>query len=410
MSVLRAALGNAEMWRDRIFNLGFELTYLRDVQTMCSDATIQVRRLVRNFEQRMADVEEQIWDERHNVKYGFSFRGIATAGLYDIILLHDWYACNAPRKTHKEMGFADKKKFNAWRRHCNTIAYNLRKNQYSKMLEMEKVRLEDVINELQGKLSGDNRTLKYDDKYGREAKEEQDKSVKKPWSKDDVSKKMIESLDVFAKADQYVQRQAKDESQYKIDQKQMRSRTIAYMKDMGLISEEADLERLAVGSVLEKSPELINENIGKLNKWKRELDAAVAAMEKEKNALKTIIDRVHDAEKKSKELKAESKRLFEASVGERNRNKKTKMLLQKVENEEKVQQLDAIVKKTRKQHLSDFNELERLKKVVDTKKEEYAAKVREFKEKIGVDQDLVEQLVIGIYNKYQDEILNREKK
>ena len=48
---------------------------------MCSDATIKVRRLLHNFAERMADVEEQVWDENHRLRPDFSFVGISTAGM-----------------------------------------------------------------------------------------------------------------------------------------------------------------------------------------------------------------------------------------------------------------------------------------------------------------------------------------
>jgi hypothetical protein len=44
--------------------------------------------------------------------------------------LHDWYACNAPRKTYLDMGFNTEKEFMDFRKRCNKISYNLRKNQY----------------------------------------------------------------------------------------------------------------------------------------------------------------------------------------------------------------------------------------------------------------------------------------
>lgn len=113
--------------------------------TMCSDATIKVRRLLHNFAERMADVEEQVWDENHMLRPDFSFVGISTAGIQDIILLHDWYACNAPGKTAEEMGFKDKDEFMEFRMRCNKISYNLRKNQYAKMLAVRRDRLEDRV-------------------------------------------------------------------------------------------------------------------------------------------------------------------------------------------------------------------------------------------------------------------------
>ena len=72
-----------------------------------------------------------MWDENHELRKDFSFTGIAQDSLREIILLHDCYATNAPGKTAEEMGFTgeDKNaKFLEFRKRCNKIAYNLRKN------------------------------------------------------------------------------------------------------------------------------------------------------------------------------------------------------------------------------------------------------------------------------------------
>lgn len=87
---------NAEMWRDYMFSVGYELNQMQEMLTIADDNTIKVRRLIRNFEDRMKDTEEQVWDSNHVFKSDFSFTGITTSSLRDIILLHDWYACNAP--------------------------------------------------------------------------------------------------------------------------------------------------------------------------------------------------------------------------------------------------------------------------------------------------------------------------
>lgn len=165
-----------------MFSIGYELAELKKMQTVCEDATIKVRRLVHNFEEKMADVESQVWDDDHCLRDDFSFSGIAAASLREIILLHDWYACNAPEKTYGEMGFKDDDEFMEFRRRCNKVAYNLRKNQYANMLAIKKDRLANRITELKD-LMNDRRRLKYDDKYGADAKEKE----LKPWSMDDVT-------------------------------------------------------------------------------------------------------------------------------------------------------------------------------------------------------------------------------
>lgn len=66
-----------ERWNGFMLNLGYELNQLREMQTICSDATIKVRRLVHNFEEKMKNVEEDVWNDRHELREDFSFTGIA---------------------------------------------------------------------------------------------------------------------------------------------------------------------------------------------------------------------------------------------------------------------------------------------------------------------------------------------
>ena len=48
----------SERWRNYLFNIGFELGQFKKMLTMCDDATIKVRRLLHNFEERMKDTQE----------------------------------------------------------------------------------------------------------------------------------------------------------------------------------------------------------------------------------------------------------------------------------------------------------------------------------------------------------------
>ena len=86
------------------------------------------------------------------------------------------------------------------------------------------------------------------------------------------------------------------------------------------------------------------------------------------------------------------------------------MLLDKVANEQKIMELKSMAKKAKNKHLSDFTVLEKLRKDVDSAQESYDKKVREFKENIGLDGETVKRLMVGIYNKFQDEILKKNKK
>ena len=104
-----------ERWRNYMQNMGYELMQMKEMLTMCEDATIKVRRLVHNFKERMENAEADVWDEHHALKPDFDFKSISSAGIRDIILLHDWYACNAPEKTYDEMGFSSEEEFMQFR-------------------------------------------------------------------------------------------------------------------------------------------------------------------------------------------------------------------------------------------------------------------------------------------------------
>lgn len=72
-------------------------------------------------------------------------------------------------------------------------------------------------------------------------------------------------------------------------------------------------------------------------------------------------------------------------------------------------ELRGIVKRIKKEHLEDFSELERMRSDVDDWQMKYNESVREFKEEIGLNQDTMNQLMIGIYNRWQDEILEQSE-
>jgi hypothetical protein len=124
----------SERWRGFMLGVGYELNQLKKMETICEDATIKVRRLVHNFAERMENVEADVWNDSHALRDNFSFTGMASSSIREIILLHDWYAVNAPGKTPEDMGFTGEDKdakFLEFRKRCNKIAYNLRKNQYA---------------------------------------------------------------------------------------------------------------------------------------------------------------------------------------------------------------------------------------------------------------------------------------
>ena len=198
---LHALVLQSERWRGFMLNLGYELHQLKQMETICEDQTIKVRRLVHNFEEKMERVEGEVWDEDHELRKDFSFTGISTASLKEIILLHDWYAANAPGKTAEEMGFKTDEEFIEFRKRCNKVSYNLRKNQYAQLLAVKKDRLDNLVKELRDRIENAD-VLHYKDKYGWEAKKEQDAlEEQKEWSLSGVGRRKVERAAVFVEAE-----------------------------------------------------------------------------------------------------------------------------------------------------------------------------------------------------------------
>ena len=61
----------------------------------------------------------------------------------------------------------------------------------------------------------------------------------------------------------------------------------------------------------------------------------------------------------------ENGRIFDICVRERSRLARNRLLLKKIENETKIAEIRATVKEMKKGHLSDFSDLERLRRDVD---------------------------------------------
>ena len=53
------------------------------------------------------------------------------------------------------------------------------------------------------------------------------------------------TISLFAKAERAIKEKAASEAQYRRDASRMRDRTLGYLKDIGLIEAESDLESLA---------------------------------------------------------------------------------------------------------------------------------------------------------------------
>lgn len=396
---------STERWRNYMQNMGYELNQMKQMFTMCEDATIKVRRLVHNFKERMQRTERDVWDGNHQLRPDFDFAGISTSGLYDIILLHDWYACNAPRKTPQEMGMTEDE-FDEFCRKCNTVSYNLRKNQYAQLIEVKRERTQQRILELQD-IIADEGVLHWKDKYGWEAKkaEESDGKGGKWNAKDYLLKGGKPKASVFAKAERALRQMEKEDAVYKQDVAMMKSRTMEYLGSMGIARNEDELESLAVRNAAVNYKGDIMEELDMVERRKTELDSAMDKMNRQRSALKSIIDGISQAELEIVELKEANKRIFDACIVEKNRQRRNRLLLQKLDNEGRIADIQSTINEIKDKNLKDFTTLERMRADVDKRQTEYDDAVAEFKRNIGVNEDMIENLAIGIYNKYQGEIL-----
>lgn len=89
---------------------------------------------------------------------------------------------------------------------------------------------------------------------------------------------------------------------------------------------------------------------------------------------------------------------------------RNRMLMDKIDNEQRIFELKQLVKKARTQHLDDFSSLEKMREEVDEQQTSYDRKVRDFKADIGLTKEAIDNLMVGIYNKFQDEILEHSKR
>lgn len=192
---LHKLIVQSERWRNYSFNMGYELSQFKKMLTMCEDATIKVKRLLHNFEEKIKDTQAQVWDKDCNLRSDFDFKDISVSGLRDVILLHDWWAANAGNATPEDMGMTDEQ-FMAFRRRCNKVSYNLRKNQYAQLLSVKLDRTQRRISELEDIIK-DRKTLHWEDKYGQESVRDEGEEE---WSIDKVDAKARERIRLLAMA------------------------------------------------------------------------------------------------------------------------------------------------------------------------------------------------------------------
>ena len=193
-------------------------------------------------------------------------------------------------------------------------------------------------------------------------------------------------------------------------------RTMNYLKHLGLAETEADVERLALVNASTRSPEVSQRWLEEIQSQREQLDSSIELMRNQRKSMQSIIDNVAKMETEIQELKQKNKRIFDICMKAGKKVKgvdkqvRNRMLMDKIDNEQRIFELKQLVKKARSQHLDDFSSLEKMRKEVDERQAIYDKKVRDFKADIGLTKEVVDNLMVGIYNKFQDEILEHDNR
>ena len=265
------------------------------------------------------------------------------------------------------MGFKDEDEFMAFRKRCNKISYNLRKNQYAQSLAVKIDRLERLVEAANNKLDSIDE-LKYKDKYGWEAKKEQDeKDARATWTPSQVGAKKTQRVSLYVSAQRALETATKLQKVDEENAKKLVDRTLAYLKSTGIAETEEELESLAARSAAIHYDGDVTAELEKVREATSNLDKATEVMNKQRTAMSATIKRVTDAELAILDLERVNKRILNACLYEKNKQTRNRMLLTKLDNESKLVELRALVKKTKKDNAKGFEALEAMRKEVDSR-------------------------------------------
>ena len=191
----------------------------------------------------------------------------------------------------------------------------------------------------------------------------------------------------------------------------LESRTMDYLKDIGLANNVQDLEGLVVRGRALRSEVDVPSEIAKLESLKNRLDDSKELMFKQRDSLKGILESVEKMEGEIERLHDENTNILNQCMSLKGKRKqRNNLLLRKLENERRIQDLNHDIKKYKSRHLDDLSSLERMREEVDSCQMEYDNAVEAFKRDIGFNKDDIANLMVGIYNNFQDEILDHDSK
>jgi len=184
-----------------------------------------------------------------------------------------------------------------------------------------------------------------------------------------------------------------------------------YLKDIGLANNVQDLEGLVVRGRALRSEVDVPSEIAKLESLKNRLDDSKELMFKQRDSLKGILESVEKMEGEIERLHDENTNILNQCMSLKGKRKqRNNLLLRKLENERRIQDLNHDIKKYKSRHLDDLSSLERMREEVDSCQMEYDNAVEAFKRDIGFNKDDIANLMVGIYNNFQDEILDHDSK
>ena len=213
----------------------------------------------------------------------------------------------------------------------------------------------------------------------------------------------------FAAMEKVLRKDEVSQAQYNKDLSMLYGRVVEHLLDIGLIGSEKDIEKLALrnGAIHFKGD--VTAEIAKVENAKAALERAEAVMQRERSAIQRILDKVADAELKIQSLRSENSKLVEMYVFERDRQVRNRLLINKLDNENKIQELKDAIHDVKEKHLKEFSKLETMRKQVDSLSTKLDSAREKFKQDVGLSEQAISNLMVSIYNKYQDEILSEGK-
>lgn len=282
------------------------------------------------------------------------------------------------------MGFSSDAELMAFRMRCNQTSLSLRKNQYAQLLAGEKVRLEDLKATLLARVE-DADLLEHQDLYGQEAvdarRAEEEARTRKSMTREEAER-----------AEERTTRRAV---------RQARREASELLRRMGVV--DRSIDELATLRQARSFEGNLDEGLDQVAQAKASLDQAKEAMYSHRSSIQSIIDGLAQAERTAAELEAQNESISRKVLATGDRQARNRLLLQRLENRQRVEELRQVAETGRTAHLSDFSALERLRDEVDRRQAEYDRAREEFRSQIGSTKEQGDQLALAICRHFHEQ-------